>query len=416
MSLLLLALLLSPVANAGFDEFSDDFATPNIVIHSEELTLTLKGELEVELHDIEGKGGPGYDSNTDTLTLGTRSPIVEIDTFWLAYRVGLSDGLAVNSAVEFTTRGARVGSAWLDWRQDRSERMEHHVELGYHTPIVALDRRTERYPLAGTATWRSPELHAAYELAWRPARAVRVDLGGSLAMMRPLSLAGVQESTSQTGTINILTYGEARSYSGNAPVAGGRGRLTVHGAFAEGFGFVGSLAAQYGTDSLRSAFPNYRELPGAAAEDPDHRAWWWGGRVGYDAHGAHLLAEGILTREGLIRRQMAYAQASYRVRLRDRDRAVHFLEPVLRVERYRLPDGAVVQPSGRALRSTAPINAVSWDWDIVTAALLVGVWRDLVLVRAEADWIDEHNGVPDLDQPDEPFRNDEWRIQVEVRF
>lgn len=412
---LLLAIALTVCAHAGFDQFSDEFATPHVVIATDELSLTLKGELEVEVHDLEGRGGPGYDSNTDTLTIGTRSPFAEIDAFWLAFRMGLSDNLAVDTALELTTRDARVGSAWLDWR-DGTDRVEHHVELGYHTPIVAVDRRTERYPLAGTALWRSPELHAAYELAWRPGEHVALDLGASVAMMRPLALAGVQESTSQTGTINILVYDGARPYSGNGPVAGGRARLTVVGAWVEGFGFVGRLAAQYGTDSLRSAFPNYRDLPGAGAEDPDTRAWWAGGRMGYDGHGAHALVEVVLTREGLIRRQMGYAQLSYGLRVRPGHEALHTVEPILRVERYRLPDGAVVQASGRALRSTAPINAVSWDWDVVTAAVVVDAWRDLVKVRVEADWIDEHNGVPDLDEPDEPFRNDEWRAQVEVRF
>lgn len=415
MTAALLAWNLAPVALAGFDEFSDDYATPHVVIETDELTLTLKGELEVELHDLEGRGGPGYDSNTDTLTIGTRSPFVEIDAFWLAYRMGLSDDLAVNTAIELTTSEARVGSAWLDWSRE-GESLRHHGELGYHTPIVAVDRRTERYPLAGTAFWRSPELHAAYELQWTPHPEVVLELGGSAAMMRPLTLAGVQESTSQTGTINILTYGYARPYSGNAVVGGGRARASVHGVFVEGFGFAGKLAAYYGTDALRSAFPSYRDLPGAGAEDPDDRAWWAGGRVGYQAHGVHLLVEGITSREGLIRRWTAYAQASGTIRLREPSKALHFIEPVVRVERYVLPDGAVVQSSGRALRSTAPINAVSWDWDILTVGLIVGAWRDLVLVRVEADWIEERNGVLELDQPDEPFRNDEWRAQVEVRF
>ncbi len=416
MTAALLAWIIAPAALAGFDEFSDEFTTPHVVIETDELSLTLKGELEVELHDLEGRGGPGYDSNTDTLTIGTRSPFVEIDAFWLAYRLGLSDELAVNTAIELTTREARVGSAWLDWSHEAPEGLHHHGELGYHTPIVAVDRRTERYPLAGTAFWRSPELHAAYEVQWTPREAVVLEVGGSAAMMRPLTPAGVQESTSQTGTINILSYGHARPYSGNALVAGGRAKVSVHGVFAEGFGFAGKLAAFYGTDALRSAFPSYRDLPGAGAEEPDDRAWWVGGRLGYEAHGVHVLVEAISSREGLIRRQVGYAQASYTLRLREPSKALHFLEPVVRVERYVLPDGAVVQPSGRALRSTAPINAVSWDWDILTVGLMVGAWRDLVLVRVEADWIEERNGVPELDQPDEPFRNDEWRAQVEVRF
>ena len=68
-----------------------------------------------------------------------------------------------------------------------------------------------------------------------------------------------------------------------------------------------------------------------------------GGRVGYLAHGVNVLVEAIASQDGLIHRRSGYAQASTTVRLREPD---------------------------RALRSTAPINAVSWDWDVLTVALI----------------------------------------------
>lgn len=410
-------LVVGAPARAAFDEFADRYSPRHFELQARFLTLAIKGEIELELHDLEGSGGPGYDSPTDTRTIGTRSPTVEIDSFWLATRLGLGGSLGVNSVLEFTTSGARVGAVWLDFAAAAPAWLAHHVEVGYHTPIVKIDRRTERYPLIATSYWRQPELHVAYEATFALAADIRLDAGVSLAMMRPLEFAGVQESTSQAGTINVLAYGPARSFSGNGPVGGGRLRVTAYGAFVEGFGFLGELAAEAGTDSLRSGFPNYRELPGYATEDARSGDFWWvGGRLGYEGHGVFALAEGIASREDLITRWGLYGQGSYRFVLSEEWDWLRAVEPLVRYEILRIDGAADVHESGRALRSTAVINAVSWDWDVLTLALIAEVYRDVVRVRVEYYFIWETNGVPALGIADESFRNDELLVQVEVRF
>ena len=404
-------------ASASFDEFAEGYSPTNVEIAARWVVLTLKGEVELELHDLEGEGGPGYDSPTDTRTIGTRSPFVEIDSFWLAVRVGFGEGLGAYSVLEFTTDDARVGAVWFDFRATAPGWLEHHAEVGYHTPIVTIDRRSERYPLIGTSYWRQPEVHAAYEAVFTLAERVRLEVGLSLAMMRPLDLAGVQESTHQRGTINVLTYGASRVFSGNGPVGGGRLRLEAWGAFVEGFGFVGKLASEAGTDMLRSGFSNYRDLDGHPADGDGPRDFWWvGGRVGYADHGVFALAEGIYSREGLLRRWGVYGQLSYRIRLREEPSWFHALEPLVRYEVYRIVGSTEVQESGRALRSTAPINAVSWDWDILTLSLTAQVYRDILRIRLEYYFIWEHNGVSALDIAGESFRNDELLVQIELRF
>ena len=138
--------LIPSISHGGWDPFSETVSPSHFVLQSEYLTLTLKGEMELEFHDLEGKGGPGFDSPTDTLTLGTRSPFVEIDAFWLAFRMGFSEEIQVNSVLEFSTKNTRVGAVWADYRGTGPHWLSHHLELGYHTPIVAMDRRTERTP------------------------------------------------------------------------------------------------------------------------------------------------------------------------------------------------------------------------------------------------------------------------------
>ncbi|MBW2735958.1 MAG: hypothetical protein JRH20_26535 [Deltaproteobacteria bacterium] len=407
------------IAHASFDEFADDHAPARFQLRSGDLTLTLKGEVELELHDLEGQGGVGYDSPTDTRTLGTRSPFVEIDSFWLALRLGLPGRLAINSLLEFSQRGSRVGAVWFDARANWPGRIEHHLEIGLHTPLIKLDRRTERYPLIATVYWRDPEYHAVYE--GRLSLGIRsgVDLGLSLAVMRPIAFSSVQESTSHKGTINIVAYGPARPFSGNAPVWGGRLRLFSHGAFISAFGFIGSLAAEAGTDELRNSFASYQDLPGYNAADvgrQDPTFWWSGGRLGYDGYGVHAIVEFIASRESLLRRWGLYGQLSYALRLRDASKLLHTLELLGRYERYRLHNSADVLLGGRSLRSPAPSQAVTWDFDVITAALITTIYRDMLRLRLEYTWIHEHNGVPGLGIPEAPIRNNELLAQLELRF
>ena len=407
---------LAPCRVDAFDEFSDQHSPTHFMLRAKDLTLILKGELELELHDIEGRGGPGHDSPTDQKTLGTRSPFVEIDSLWLALRVGIGSHIGVFSVLEFRPDGAGVGAVWADARWNGPGWLEHHAEAGYHTPIVKVDRRTERYPLIATAFWREPELHLAYEARMRLAQRVHLDLGASLAMMRPLALAGVQDSRSQAGTINILGLGSAETMSGNGPVGGGRLALDVYGAFVEGFGFVGRMAAEGGTDVLRSAFPNYRHLDGYYEGNAFGDFFWAGGRVGFHGYGVHAWVEGIYSREDLLDRWGAYAQASWRIPLPIAGGWLPALEPLVRVETFRIIGGAEVQASGHALRSNAPANAASWDHDALTVALISEVYRDLFKIRVEYSFLREHNGVPGLDVGDAPVRNDELVVQLELRF
>lgn len=411
-AIILALCLVGAPARANFDEFADSFSPKHFELRAADLTLTLKGEVELELHDLEGRGGPGYDSVTDTRTIGTRSPFVEIDTFWLAPRLGFPGGLSVYSILEFSPTRAGVTAVWLDGRRAWPAVLEHHVEIGFHTPFVKIDRRTERYPLIATAFWRESEIHAVYEARLTPTPGLTFELGLSAAFMRPLAFPSVQDGNSHRGTINIVGFGPARPFSGNAPVWGAKAHVEAFGAFATAFGYTGRLAAEAGTDALR----NNLALGGPEDEDLPTTSYWYGGRLGFDGDGLHAVMELIVAQDSLLRRWGAYAQISYELRLFDVQDVFHTVEPVLRYEVYRIRDADVVGPSGRALRSPAPSQAVTWDHDVFTAGLVVIVYRNIVRTRVEYAVVREHNGVPGLGLPDAPIRNDELLVQLEVRF
>jgi len=415
--LLLLGLLLvANHAHADRDEFADDRLPPHFILQAEHLTLTIKGEFELEYHDIEGSGGPGHDSPTDTLTLGTRSPFLEMDSFHLALRLGFTENIHVNSLLEFTTQHAQLAAIWAQFTAKAPDWLEHRVEAGYGLPIVAMDRRTERHPLLSTSFWREPEMHLAWEGRLLPEGPVTIEVGASLAMMRPLTLQGVQDSGNHPGTINVLASGPARTFSGNGPVGGGRLRVSAFGFFLDGFGFVGELSNEGGVDVLRSAFSRYRNLPGYDPETGGSRAFRWaGGRVGYLRHGIRVWMEAVFSQEGLLHRRGWNAQASLAFRLGP-ETLFHTLEPLIRWERSALEQSAEILENGQALRSPALIDAVAWDWEIWTFAGILDVYREFVKLRVEYALIQEDNGVPALGIPSENFRNNELMVQLELRF
>lgn len=414
---LLVALL--PASALAWDPFDDTQQPPHFELVDGELRLALKGELSLAFHDLEGEGGPGHDSNTDTRTIGTRSPYVELSGFTLVPRLTLTPGLAVNTQLRFTPDDTRVAATWFD-AQVEAGGLDHHVEVGFRPPFAARDPHATREPLAATAWWSAPEMHVVYEAGVRfgPERgdgmgdALGASAGLSAGFGRPLGFAPVQASRAQRGTINVLAYDAGRVFSGNAPVYGARARFSAWGAYVEAFGFLGELADESGTDQLRASLAGYASVPGGG--QGNHTSRWGGGRLGYDDGRAHAVVEGVYGAEGALRRYATDAELAWRFVLHD---GAWFtaVEPIARVDAYRILDSTRVH-GGQALRSPALSQAATWDWTVYTAGVAVPVFRDLLLLRAEYDVIAEANDVPALGYDGLDFKNDELRIELRLRF
>ena len=97
-------------------------------------------------------------------------------------------------------------------------------------------------------------------------------------------------------------------------------------------------------------------------------------------------------------------------------RLIDAVEPLVRWERAWIRDSDAVLDNGQALRSPALIDAVAWDWEIWTFALITELHRHFAKLRIEYALIDEDNGVSQLALPSEPFLNDELVVQLELRF
>jgi hypothetical protein len=406
------ALLLAGTARA-WDPFDDAESPSHFELVDGDMKLALKGELSLTFHDLEGEGGPGNDSNTDTRTIGTRSPFIELSGFTLAPRLTLTPGLSVNTELRFTPEDAQVAATWFDGRAETGD-FEHHVEIGFRPPLANRDPHATREPLAATAWWSAPEMHAAYEagqkfgedddFAW--------SAGVSAAMGRPLGFAPVQASHAQRGTINLLAYDAGRVYSGNAPMYGARARFQAFGAYVEAFGFLGELADESGTDQLRASLAGYPSLPDG--EQSNHTSRWGGGRVGYDGHGAHVVVEGVYGAEGALAPLRRGRRAGLAFRPARR-RLVHGRRAHRAGGRVSHP-GQHPGPRRPSAAFPALSQAATWDWTLYTAGVAVPVFRDLLRLRLEYDVVTEANDVPALNESGLDFRNDELRAELRLRF
>ena len=399
---------------AAFDEFDTVHAPPRFTLSGEDLTLEIKGRARLGLHDLQGEGGPGYDSPTDTATIGTRSPFVELDSFELAFRLNWQELLWLNTNVAFTTDGASLGAIYFEYKQELETWFSHGAEIGYQNSIVATHRHTVRYPLIATQYWKNPEYHAVYGARFEPGENTAIVLYAALSMMRPLKSEPIHGSATYAGALKTLSYGAAKAFSGNSVAGTALLRFSTHGFTAEGFGHVGQIATKNGINTLIADFPYYRALAGFDPEANTSLVWWAGGRLAYDGYGVHLMAEAIASKEQHLERAGMYVQASYTYK-RDANYFNTF-EILGRYEQTWLLDADKPIDAAHALRTPEINNAISWDHRIVTLAARLNIIGDILSLRLEYSFFMEENGIPDLGIATVPFDDNELLLQIEARY
>ena len=376
--------------------------------------MVLKGDARFGLYDLEGEGGLGHDSITDTTTLGTRSAFLALDRARLAVRLLTPSPVAFYSALRFEATQSRVEGAFIDvthaFGGGWADGWGVHGELGLNAPMAAADRLMFRKSLAERIYWDEPEMHLAVTGS-RVFGGAAVWLGASAAMMRPLGLVPVNDASSRGGTLAVLASRQNRPFSGNEPVLGAQAGVRVAGVSVEGFGHVGGLAREAGIDEIANNIPYYTGRERRAAIGEDSTFWWVGGRVDGLWQGVEVRVEGIASRESALSRWTAYAQAGVGI-----DGFGDFFgrfTPRVRWETYRIVDG------GR-LRAASPSNALTWDWDVATAGVEVLVYRDVIRLFVEYSFIGEiregDGGAPWVGLVNDVYANDELTAQFELRF
>ena len=398
-----------------FDEFDSSHAPARFSIEASDLTLDIKGRMRLGLHDLEGEGGPGYDSPTDTATIGTRSPFVDLDSFDLSFRGHWKDMLWLNANVSFMTDETYLSAIYFEYKQDMASWFSHGVEVGYQTPVVATDRHTVRYPFIATNYWRYPEYHIAYASKFELAENTALSIYASLGIMRPLKAEPIHGSSEYRGTFSTISYSSAKAFSGNSPTGTALVRLNTYGVNLDLFGSIGKISMKEGIQTLVSDFPYYRYLPKFDDSTQDSLSYWYGGRIGYNGLGLHVLGEVIASHEHLLNRVGMYVQAGY-AWAREDAFWFNLVEFVARYERIWLLDSTDLLDESHAFRSTETTNAMSWNYQVLTLALKSNIISDFVALRVEYTFFWEENGVPALGILNAPVRNNELLFQIEARY
>ncbi|MBQ9242223.1 MAG: hypothetical protein IJ165_03210 [Proteobacteria bacterium] len=411
----LLSFFSLPVHEAqAFDEFDTEHAPPRFTLDYKALTLEIKGRARVGLHDLQGDGGPKYDSPTDTATIGTRSPFVELDSFELAFRLNWKEFLWLNANVAFLTDSTSLSAIYFEYKQQLETWFSHGAELGYQNSLAATHRHTVRYPLIATNYWKNPEYHAAYGAKFEFTENTTLSLYGSVAFMRPLKSEPIHGSPTYAGSYKTLSYGSAKPFSGNSASGTLLLRLQTYGVTAEAFGNIGQITTKKGIDTLVSDYPYYRSLDGFDSAETEALAWWAGGRLAYNGYGVHVMGECIASQEQLIKRIGMYAQASYTWQ-RDAE-YLNTFEILARYEQTWLQDATRLNTSGTTLRTPDVNNAISWDHQVITLAGRLNLIEDILSIRLEYSFFLENNAVPSKDIQNQSVDDNELLLQIEARY
>lgn len=405
---------LCPDSASAFDEFDTEHAPSRFVLSHEDLSLEIKGRARLGLHDLQGNGGPEYDSHTDTATIGTRSPFVELDSFDLSFRLNWNKLVWFNTNLAFYTDTTTLSAIYFEYEQALTGWFSHGVEIGYLSSFVATDRHTIRYPLIAIDYWKNPEYHLAYGAKFTLAPETSISAYASISFMRPLRTEPIHGSPTYAGSYSTLAYGSATPYSGNSAAGTFLLRFFTHGFFVEGFGQIGEIVTSKGLDTLMSVYPFYRAMDGFNANTLRDFVWWAGGRIAYNGYGIHLMAESIASQEHLIRRVGVYAQASYTY-TRDSD-FLNTFEILARYEGAWTLDSTQLQASGNTLRTPDINNAISWDHTIITLAARLRILKDILTLRVEYSFFLEDNDVKSRNLKQVDIDDNELLIQIEARY
>lgn len=314
-------------------------------------------ELELEFIDVEGQGGFA-NMDIGTLRADNRSPHVDLDKFIVAPMLGFRDlatfvvELRADDGSSYIDRA--IGrTKWFDLVATCRGNLQLRAELGKNQPFVRPDRRTEAYPLIGTAFWKGREYHANTELRFDGGELSAI-LGTSLSQKRPLAV----EEPGEDRSFSMLVLEDHRTVVGTNFAYGGKLGLGAYGANLLGFAFGGKLMDNHDTQFLDQNLFEYRTL----GDRSDDTFYWYGGRFTFDRFGAHAVAELIRARDGLLRRNGWYVGLSYDAGPLLALDWLPRLEPIVRYNELELEE-LVANPE----------ESESWDRDMLVAGLLVGL-------------------------------------------
>ncbi|MEA3328817.1 MAG: hypothetical protein U9Q08_03710 [Candidatus Omnitrophota bacterium] len=336
--------------------------------------LRLGGELEVEFRDTEKDDG-----------ISDPNPRFQFDKFVLKPEVTFRDSkISLKGELEFTADSAYFSNGGVYFKG--LPLLDSQFFAGLDTRFINISRKTEVYPLIGTAMWRYQELQVNWE-----AKKALFYWGVCLSEGLRLGTKQVSEDSSYKmlrDNRNVAAktgHFEAGFKLGIKPDIGDLGTIDVLG-----FGFFGELdTADVGV--LKS------KLPGYISDSEIMRRY--GGRAVYKykfdkLKELTLVAEGAQFEDGDLERTGWYVQGSHKWKFK----RTYFpsFEPLIRYGELN-PDW----PKSFS-------KPCSWDREMLTLALITELAKNVKL-KTEYYFNNEKTGGRDVN-------NNEFLAQLEFKF
>lgn len=343
------------------------------LISTEGMNLQIGGELELEYVDTEKDANIENPDGRFQLDKFVLEPVVTFDD----HDVSLEAKLEFDDSEAFFDEGV-VCFAGLP--------LESKLSIGLDQRFIGAKRKTEVYPLLGTAMWR----YEAFQLMWE-GEAEPFYWGVSFGEGLRLGTKQVAEDSSYEMLRDNRNAGEKTGHPewgvklGVKPEIGVGGKLDILG-----FGFWGELSED-DKDTLNSELPNY-----ASTSDEQSR---YGGRLTYKykfdkLRELTLVGEIARLEDGALDRNGWYVQASHKWKFK----RPYFrsFEPLIRYEQLDTDwEKSFNKP-------------VSWDREMTTIALITELAKNVKL-KTEYYINDEKTGRREVD-------NDEFLMQLEFKF
>ena len=376
--------------------------------------IEVSGEAEIELVDVEGKGGAQYEDNF-VKKIETRSPYAQIDKTVLKFKLLYTKNLTYNFSLRFDDDGAYADKHYLKYKKKNTQ-----LEFGKNRPLIALKRNTEGYPLIGTAYWKGREYHL--DLEHKISFSI---LGASVALKRPIGYDDAAEDRS----FRMMVYDDTEKIDGQTIEYGLRSQISVSNLKLQSWYYFGKLIDDEDWKKrLHYDFDYYAEIEPDTilSENANINHFWLGGRAELSLLGSLLRAEYIYSKDGYLPRDGFYFEWSH-----------SFDTPVLpnkifllgRYGELRIDANRTAFPLAWAEDNNLPVlkDPQTWDRKMTSLAFAYEI-TPFAKIKAEYYILDEitgdtkiyAEGDPDDDFDDRPFQpsvdDNQLLLQLELNF
>ena len=262
------------------------------------IDIEISGEVEVEFIDVEGKGGAQH-RDEFIQKVDYRSPFVEIDKTVLDFKLLYTDNLTYNFSLRFDDDGAYADKHFLKYQKGKSK-----LEFGKNRPLIALKRKTEGYPLIGTAYWKGRQYHLDYQRNFSSS-----SIGFSVALKRLIGYDAAAEDKS----FEMMVYDDTKKIDGQTLEFGMRAETSFEPLKLQGWYYFGKLVDDEEWKArLHYDFDYYATIEDdqVLSKDAYVGHFWYGGRAELLLGNILSRAEYIFSEDGFLPRHGYYVETS----------------------------------------------------------------------------------------------------------